>query len=44
MCFGLDVGSSMQQVALVTYVYDVDKTARSRLNAIMIISVLVLDL
>lgn len=43
MCFGLDVGSSMQQVALVTYVYDVDTTARSRLNAIMIISVLLLD-
>jgi len=39
MCFGLDVGNSMQQVALVTYVYDVDKTARSRLNAIMIISI-----
>ncbi|KLO10488.1 MFS general substrate transporter [Schizopora paradoxa] len=40
-CIGLDVGRQMQQVSLTTSVYAVSASARSRLNAVLIISIFV---
>jgi len=40
-CFGLDVGRQMQQVSVTTAVYGVSADARSRLNAILIISIFI---
>jgi len=40
-CFGLDVGRQMQQVSMTTSVYGVSAEARSRLNAILIISIFI---
>ena len=39
VCFGLDVFRQMQQVSLLTAVFGIDPTARSRLNSIMLIAV-----
>ncbi|EJC98430.1 MFS general substrate transporter, partial [Fomitiporia mediterranea MF3/22] len=36
-CFGLDVGRQMQQVSLTTAVYNISDSARSRMNAVLII-------
>lgn len=38
-CFGLDVGRQMQQVSLTTAVYGISESARSRMNAVLIICV-----
>jgi len=40
-CFGLDVGRQMQQVSLSTAVFAVDPPARSRMNAVMIVSIFI---
>ena len=39
VCFGIDVFRQMQQVSLTSAVFGIDATARSRLNAIVLISV-----
>ncbi len=39
VCFGIDVFRQMQQVSLTTAVLGIDPKARSRLNAIVLISV-----
>ncbi|KAJ3552569.1 hypothetical protein NM688_g4084 [Phlebia brevispora] len=41
VCFGIDLFRQMQQVALQTAVFGIDATARSRLNAIVLIMVFV---
>lgn len=38
-CFGIDVFRQTQQVSLTTAVFGLDANARSRLNAVLIISV-----
>ncbi|EGN97822.1 hypothetical protein SERLA73DRAFT_182574, partial [Serpula lacrymans var. lacrymans S7.3] len=40
-CFGLDVFRQMQQVALSTIIFSISSTARSRLNALLILSVFI---
>lgn len=39
VCFGFDVFRQMQQVSLMTAVFGIEPTARSRLNSIMLIAV-----
>ncbi|THH29174.1 hypothetical protein EUX98_g5015 [Antrodiella citrinella] len=40
-CFGIDVFRQMQQVSLTTSVFGLEPTARSRLNAVMLIAIFV---